>query len=117
MSTTSQTFVEALGDGWLGKILLAAGGIFGGWIIRRPTEQAAASALLDKRFNEFIALQDTQISTLRQQIIEDRQLCDAQLKELRKRISHLQSSTDALELRAWPIWPDKDGLIGGEGMK
>ena len=105
-----------LGNGWLGKLLLAALAAIGGWILRHPAEAAATGALLDKRFNEFIALQDAQIAGLRQQIVDDRKLCDAQLKALREHIERLESSTRALELRQWPRQSGPDGIIGGEGL-
>jgi hypothetical protein len=117
--------MDALGDGWLAKLFLACLAGAGGWIMRRPTERAALVTAIDTRINSFLNRQDVEIEHLRKQIVEDRKLCDQQLKDLEdklaasreERILQIKDLQDQLIVRKWPREPDSNGIIGGEDLK
>jgi uncharacterized Ntn-hydrolase superfamily protein len=76
----------ALGEGWLGKLIVAglAGG--GAWFLRRPVEKAAVMALIDARVEKLFVRQDKWID----HITDAHKACEEHLERVSNEVEQLR---------------------------
>lgn len=91
-------FFDALGDGWLGKLITGILAALGAWYLRRPAEQAAVLSAVDGRVKTaFDALERRAVSAesrcdrLEASLTADRARCDRELAELHAKIDEMMN--------------------------
>lgn len=85
----TDTVLVALGDGWLGKVLLAGGGIAAGWFAKRPAQHAALMLAVDARVGTLLTHLEGEVARLKCDLRDERERCDIELSEMRAQIDRL----------------------------
>lgn len=111
--------IGALGDGWLGKLIVGAVCAAGAWFARRPADKALMMGQVDARFEKLWNESDrARASALAQAEralarcdavealhIEERERCDRQLAEYRAEMDQLRAEIDRLMSRPVAGYP------------
>ncbi len=88
----------ALGDGWLGKLIVGAVCGVGAWYARRPVEKAAITDAVTRRVESLFSHLETEVSRLatrckglEEALQNERERCDIELDQMRAQIAALMS--------------------------
>lgn len=90
--------IQALGEGWLGKLAVGGIALIAGWLARRPVETAAIMSAVNTRVETLFKTMETQLDAahgrcteVERQLREERARCDEELAALRAEIALLMS--------------------------
>ena len=92
----SESVAGALGDGWLGKLIVGSVCGAGAWFIRRPAEKAALMVAVDQRVSTLLTHMEKEVERackrcdeMAEDLAAERARCDAELALMRAEIDRL----------------------------
>lgn len=83
--------IGALGDGWLGKLVVGLACGAGAWFARRPAEKAVLLDAVNRRVESLIGHLEGEIRRLEQCLKDERERCDVELADMQAKIDRLMS--------------------------
>lgn len=91
--------MAALGEGWLGKLIVAALAGGGAWFLRRPVEKAAILDMVNKRMTSLMEHQESLITYLTAQHSKCEERCDkleAEVAQLRGEVRQEKQTIESI---------------------
>lgn len=114
----SDAVLVALGDGWLGKVLLAGGGVAAGWFAKRPAQHAALMMAVDARVGTLLTHMEKEVERackrcdeMAEDLALERARCDQELSDMRAEIDRHMARPPAgyPTITIHPVRPKRGG--------